>query len=560
MTVGTVACGASGITTENSWFRLFDLDVDHGLTGSFCAESVDYGVEFAVDNGVPQEIVVTTACLDDGLPYLKSFLSEQRSQFHPQVDANLEFFNVTASGCCNADTQSMSIELEAPVDCMLAGCGSLFLGSSNLGQSGATYIASESCSIDQPTDVATLGFPDMHLLMVVNGDNNDGQMFPQSITQNVDPNSLAVGTIACSAGLVTTENSYFRLFDLDTDHDLTGSFCVESLSYGIESAVDNGVPQSIVVTTACLDDGLPFMHAFLTEVGSESHPQVDAELEFFNVTASGCCDADTQSLSIELEAPLDCTVAGCTSLYVGSNNLGQSAPTYIESASCGVIEPTDLAAIGFPDMHIVMVVEGDGTDGNGGDGGDDGGDSGGGSPCDCCVAQGGPGCASSCLDCEETVCGADSFCCDVEWDDICAGQASSLCTCCPGQTPGSCGDHGDGGGDGGGDPTPCDCCVAQGAPGCASSCLDCEETVCGADSFCCDVEWDDICARTASALCTCCAGQTPGTCGGGGGDGGGGDGGGDDGPVPASNGIGFVLMVVLFIGAAAYFLRRRSGK
>jgi len=154
-----------------------------------------------------------------------------------------------------------------------------------------------------------------------------------------------------------------------------------------------------------------------------------------------------------------------------------------------------------------------GNKGDKGDGGGSGGDGGGGGPpCDCCVAQGVAGCASSCAGCEETVCGADSFCCNVEWDDICAGTASTLCTCCPGQNPGDCtgGDGGDGGGGG-----PCNCCTALGGPGCAS-CPACEITVCSADSFCCEVEWDDICAASATTLCTCCPGQNPGTCDGGG--------------------------------------------
>jgi len=144
-----------------------------------------------------------------------------------------------------------------------------------------------------------------------------------------------------------------------------------------------------------------------------------------------------------------------------------------------------------------------GPAGNKGDKGDGGGDGGADpTPCDCCVAQGAPGCASSCLGCEETVCGADSFCCDVEWDDICAGAAGTLCTCCAGQDPGTCdGGGGDGGGGDGG--ATCDCCMAQGVPGCASDAT-CEGIVCGADSFCCDVEWDDICAGAAASLCDCC--------------------------------------------------------
>jgi hypothetical protein len=67
------------------------------------------------------------------------------------------------------------------------------------------------------------------------------------------------------------------------------------------------------------------------------------------------------------------------------------------------------------------------------------GDDGGGTPCDCCdkVAAGTPGC-DSCPPCEDTVCAIEPFCCVVVWDSICDSIAAQNCTCCPGQTPGTC--------------------------------------------------------------------------------------------------------------------------
>jgi hypothetical protein len=63
------------------------------------------------------------------------------------------------------------------------------------------------------------------------------------------------------------------------------------------------------------------------------------------------------------------------------NDLGQTHPTYIASASCGLPDPTDLGGVGFPNAHLVIKVNGDADghpDGDGGcdDGGccDDGGD------------------------------------------------------------------------------------------------------------------------------------------------------------------------------------------
>ena len=94
------------------------------------------------------------------------------------------------------------------------------------------------------------------------------------------------------------------------------------------------------------------------------------------------------------------------------------------------------------------------------------------------MSNGSPGCDHEA--CCNAVCAADPFCCDVEWDGLCATGALKFCgnAACPG--------------DG-------DCCVGNGTPGCDDAI--CCKTVCLVDPFCCDVEWDGICAGAAQGLC-----------------------------------------------------------
>ncbi|MHC4414149.1 MAG: hypothetical protein ACYS0G_02575 [Planctomycetota bacterium] len=101
----------------------------------------------------------------------------------------------------------------------------------------------------------------------------------------------------------------------------------------------------------------------------------------------------------------------------------------------------------------------------------------------CCVANGTPGCEDT--ECCESICTADPFCCDQEWDAMCAAQAQAACDC----SGGVCG------------PGNGTCCVANGTPGCED--IDCCNAVCAADPWCCDVEWDGQCAEAAQALCDC---------------------------------------------------------
>ncbi len=114
---------------------------------------------------------------------------------------------------------------------------------------------------------------------------------------------------------------------------------------------------------------------------------------------------------------------------------------------------------------------------------------GGGGGGDCCVANPGTVCCSD-QACCDTVCAADPYCCATEWDQICANQAATMCAQCGGGGGGGCGSGGD-------------CCVANpGTVGCAD--MECCNTVCASDPYCCETEWDLICANGAATLCTAC--------------------------------------------------------
>jgi hypothetical protein len=68
---------------------------------------------------------------------------------------------------------------------------------------------------------------------------------------------------------------------------------------------------------------------------------------------------------------------------------------------------------------------------------------------DCCAPTGAPGCSDPSV--ESCVCASDSYCCDTEWDDICAGEVDSLgCGTCSSGGGGSGGSSGGGGASGGG--------------------------------------------------------------------------------------------------------------
>jgi hypothetical protein len=134
---------------------------------------------------------------------------------------------------------------------------------------------------------------------------------------------------------------------------------------------------------------------------------------------------------------------------------------------------------------------------------------------DCCAANGTPGCDDAA--CTDAVCAIDPFCCDNSWDGICADEAVEFC-------PDICTTTGPVCGDGICDPTaegcdncpedcgPCgfggDCCASNGTPGCDDPA--CTDAVCAIDPFCCDTQWDGICADEAITECPdLCGGGDP---------------------------------------------------
>ncbi len=181
---------------------------------------------------------------------------------------------------------------------------------------------------------------------------------PNSITQSTDPVTITAGnSVSCNSGS-HTDNSYMRRFILDTDHGIVNQFDVTSVDVGIETATSStgaGQPIEIRLYSILKADALLF--ANITQVGVLATTLADtsATIENFVVTGS-IVDPTTHDLVVEVFTP-NGQATGET-IFIGSNAAGQLHPSYLAAADCGVTEPTDTAVIGFPNMHIVMTVNG----------------------------------------------------------------------------------------------------------------------------------------------------------------------------------------------------------
>ncbi|MBC24180.1 MAG: hypothetical protein CMJ32_09735 [Phycisphaerae bacterium] len=183
-----------------------------------------------------------------------------------------------------------------------------------------------------------------------------------SLTQNLSQDLGSAG-IACGADGLTTENFYCRSFDLSVGETAGINFEIECIQFGISNS---GSPLECQVNIYVdLDGGAPTAPGIDLEL-KESVPfqllTVDNEFGSVNFDPPLCFDQD---VILVVEFALPPSVDGFATF--DGNADGADAPTYIRSDSCGLPEYSDLADIGFPDIHWVMSVNGNECGGGGGD-------------------------------------------------------------------------------------------------------------------------------------------------------------------------------------------------
>lgn len=195
---------------------------------------------------------------------------------------------------------------------------------------------------------------------------DSGPGVPQAVTlsQTTSDQILDLHSIGCveqddeGNAIQNRENSYYRAFDLD-QQQVEGDLDVTSVTIGVESAVTpDGSAQPATARLYTLEGAL--LVANMRQIAStdfDIEPQNQTTLEV-PLTASVPAGS---TLVFELFIPN--ATDGGTRFFIGSNDLGQSAPGYLRapSSGCDFVEPTDFATIGgtdFPDIHIVMMVSG----------------------------------------------------------------------------------------------------------------------------------------------------------------------------------------------------------
>ena len=165
-------------------------------------------------------------------------------------------------------------------------------------------------------------------------------------------------SVACNNGVGTTENHYYRAFNMNT---FTGGadYLVTSVSFGIELATSGtGTGQPLTVNLyanhGSAFPGGDWQSNLIATSGEINIP--DQADTVFNVPLTVTAPGSALELVMEVTTP-DGTAVG-NLLFIGSNPDPETGLSYLEAADCGVNTPTPTGDIGFPDMHIVFDVNG----------------------------------------------------------------------------------------------------------------------------------------------------------------------------------------------------------
>jgi len=228
MTLGTtnVACnagtGAAATSSDNRYFRFFEL-AGFSIAGTYNVSSVQFGVQTinipTLPAGFPVIVKIystTAADFPTGYPTGYTELASVTTNFLAADAGTLVTVPITGSIPFGSN---LLVEVGYAA-ATAASANRIFLSANDLGQTAPTYISSTGCSILPPTTMASINFPNAHLVLSVTG-----------TTLGLNENSLEIATVFPnpSKGIYTIDLKNSATIEKISLTDLTGKQTVISL-------------------------------------------------------------------------------------------------------------------------------------------------------------------------------------------------------------------------------------------------------------------------------------------------------------------------------------------
>lgn len=176
----------------------------------------------------------------------------------------------------------------------------------------------------------------------------------QTLTRSTSQTILPDHSLACelSTGIIK-DNIFYRYFKL-SDFSITTSYDITSIDFGVEkleNAPSGGYPVTVQVYS--LTDAFPTSNLTLVnQVTTNLQNQAET---IINVPITATIPANDDfviGISVPDGAPTN------TTFQIGSNNLGESDPSYFSSVECNIDTPEPFSTQGRPDINMVINVNG----------------------------------------------------------------------------------------------------------------------------------------------------------------------------------------------------------
>ncbi len=156
----SVSCNAGGVHRDNSYYRSFPLTADINVC------EVQFGIETATGATGSQPVTVNLYSGSGAFPGAFGSYTQISSLGFNVPDQAATIFPASISGLALAGS-NLVVEVLTP-DGQPDG-NSFFIGSNAGGESAPSYLRAPDCGAAAPVTVASLGFPDMHIVMNVLG-------------------------------------------------------------------------------------------------------------------------------------------------------------------------------------------------------------------------------------------------------------------------------------------------------------------------------------------------------------------------------------------------------
>lgn len=157
----SVSCNAGGLHADNSYYRSFPLSADINVC------QVQFGIETAAGAGGTQPVTVNLYSGVGAFPGTFPGSYTQIGTASVSVpDQAATIFPASINGLATAGS-NLVVEVFTP-DGQTAG-HSFFIGSNASGESASSYLSAADCGITTPSTTASIGFPNMNIVMNVVG-------------------------------------------------------------------------------------------------------------------------------------------------------------------------------------------------------------------------------------------------------------------------------------------------------------------------------------------------------------------------------------------------------